>query len=118
MGSRRVTAVDDPTGNNTGKWTVVFDPLAISIAYTKYEVYKMVVELASVAGIVSWIVSIGIFHYEGFEAQSIATWSDSQAMIVDSGETVYFYFNEPSSDSTPPVVTIWTQVDDSYARKQ
>lgn len=117
MGSRRVVAAPDTTGNNAGNWTVSFDPATMALHWTQYEVYKMVVSLNSAAGVVAWTVYIGINAYEGFQASTIATWSDPQPMIVQSGESIYFYFNELSSDNTPPVVTIWIQVDEDYARR-
>lgn len=117
MGSRRVVAQADTTGNNTGFWTVDFDPATMALHWTQYEVYKMVVTLAQTAGEVAWTVYIGTNVYEGYQASIVATWSDPQPMIVPNGETIYFYFDEPSSDGTPPVVTIWIQVDEDYARR-
>lgn len=118
QGPRTVTAVADTTGRNTGLWTASFDPSVIGIHYTQYEVYKMVVRLNASAGVVSWTIWNGAHPYEGFQASVIATWADPTPMPVDSGETLYFFFNEPSSDGTPPMVTIWCQVDNESARLQ
>lgn len=117
LGHRIATAVADTTGNNTGQWTVAFDPAAMSIHWTMYEVYKIVININQSAGVVSFTVFIGQAQYEGFQSSTIATWSDVQPMPVDSGETLYFYFNEPSSDGTPPTVTIWIQVDLDIAQR-
>lgn len=111
-----MTAGVDNSGVNTGNWTAIFDKAVVGINYNTYEVYKMVVELNPSAGVVSWTIHIGQRAYEGYQSSVIATWSDPNPMVVDSGETVYFYFSEPTSDGTPPVVTLWCQVDDSNAR--
>ena len=116
LGPRSATAVDDITGNNANKWTASFGPADMAIHWSEYQVYKMVVNIAQSAGVVPFTVYIGQHQYEGFQTSAIATWSDPQPMIVDSGETVYFYFDEPSSDGTPPTVTMWCQVDLDVAK--
>lgn len=118
MGPRGpLKAVPDPTGNNTGNWTILFDPSQVLISWTQYEIYKMVVTINSAAGVVPFQVWNGPHPYSGFQTASNAEWSDYQPMIVDSGETVYFYFQEVSSDNTPPQATIWTQVDLDIAKR-
>lgn len=80
-----------------------------------YEVYKIVVNIAQSAGVVPFTVYIGQRQYEAYQTSVVASWSDVVPMIVDSGETVYFYFTEPSTDATPPTVTMWCQVDPELA---
>lgn len=116
QGPRTLTAKADNTGNNTGNWTVAFTPADIAIHWTIYEIYKMVVNIAEAAGVVAFTVFIGQHQYEGFQTSGVASWSDAQPMRVDGGETLYFYFTEPSTDGTPPSVTLWCQVDTDVAR--
>lgn len=116
QGPRRAVAAVDQTGNNAGNWTAQFTPADMAIHWTMYEVYKMIVNIADSAGVVNFTVFIGQHQYEGFQTSGTASWSDAQPMRVDGGETLYFYFTEPSSDGTPPSVTIWTQVDTDVAR--
>lgn len=118
IGKRRVVAVADTTGNNVGNWTVMFDPATMSMHWTMYEVYKIVVNVAQSAGIVPFTVFIGQGQYEAYQTSVVASWSDPQPMIVDGGETLYFYFTEPTSDGTPPNVTIWCQVDLELAQRK
>lgn len=116
LGPRRVVAKADTTGNNAGNYTAVFDPNTVNINYTLWEVYKMVVTIPTADGIGGWQIFIGINQYEGYQSSGNATWSDPQPMVVDSGETVYFYFNIPTSKSAPTVI-LWTQVDLDIAKQ-
>lgn len=111
LGPRRVVASADKTGNNAGNYTAVFDPDTMSVKWTQYEVYKMVVNNPKSNGVVTWTVYIGINQYEGFESSGQATWSDPQPMVVDSGENVYFYFDNAVATSAAPTVTLWIEVD-------
>ena len=115
LGPRRVVAAPDQTGNNPGKFTAVFDPNTVNVKWTQYEVYKQVVTNATASGVVGWRIFIGINQYEGYQSQGTATWSDAQPMVVDSGETVYFYF-DLATTGVPPIVTLWIQVDLDIAR--
>lgn len=116
LGARTKVATADNTGRNSGKWTVAFEPADLAIHWTIYEVYKIVVNIAQSAGVVPFTVFIDNNQYEGFQSSTIATWSDPQPMAVNSGATLYFFFSEPTSDATPPTVTIWVQIDDVVAR--
>lgn len=95
----------------------MFDPAVMSTHYSMFEVYKMIVNVNQSAGIVPFTVYIGQRQYEAYQTSVVASWSDQQPMIVDGGETIYFYFTEPTTDGTPPTVTIWCQVDDNLAKR-
>ena len=118
LGPRRLTASADTTGNNSGNYTCVFTPEIMSVKWTQWEVYKMVVNNPLANGVSQWTIRIGIHQYEGFQSQGVATWSDHQPMPVDAGENLYFYFNIPVSTGAAPTVTLWIQVDLDIARLQ
>jgi hypothetical protein len=117
LGPRRLVATADTTGNNAGKYTCVFTPAVMSVKWTQYEVYKMVVNIPTANGVVGWKIFIGIHQYEGFQSLGQATWSDSQSMVIDSGENLYFYFDNLVATAAP-TVTLWIQVDMDIARIQ
>lgn len=117
IGPRHLTAVIDSTGNNAGNWTISFDPATMAMHWSMYEVYKIVVNVNQSAGVVPFTVYIGQRQYEAFQTSVVASWSDTVPMIVDGGETLYFYFTEPATDGTPPSVTIWCQVDRDLAKR-
>lgn len=89
----------------------------MSVKWTQYEVYKMVVNIPTANGVVGWKIFIGIHQYEGFQSLGQATWSDSQSMVIDSGENLYFYFDNLVATAAP-TVTLWIQVDMDIARIQ
>jgi len=114
VGPRTVIASIDNTGNNPTNWTAVFDPAVMAIRWNVYEVYKIIVDIPDNVGFTHWVIYIGPYRYEGAAAAKILTWSDFQPMRVDSGESVYFYFD--TSNGSPPTCTMWCQVNDEYAR--
>lgn len=116
LGSRYKVATADATGRNSNKWTVAFEPADLAIHWTIYEVYKIVVNIATSAGVVPFTVFIDNNQYEGYQSSTIATWSDPQPMAIPGGATLYFFFDENVTDNTPPSVTIWVQIDEAVAR--
>ena len=119
VGSRTVTALLDPTGNNTGNYTAVFDPAAVSVNWTQFEVYKIVVVIPILVGLVGWTVYNGLHIWDAFQSSGFASY-EGTPMVVDSGETVFFYFDESIQNSPtnnpPPIVTMWLQVDLDIAK--
>jgi len=124
IGSRNATAVLDPSGNNTGNYTAVFDPASVAVGWTQYEVYQIVVQVPLLMGLVGWTVYNGLHVWDAFQSSGFATWeaAGETPLTVDSGETVWFYFDEmvmnSPNNNPPPLVTMWLQVNLDIAKRK
>jgi hypothetical protein len=92
----------------------------MSVGWTQYEVYHIVVSIPPLMGLVGWTVYNGLHQFDAYQSSGFASWSDPQPMRVDSGETVFFYFEEmvlnSPQNNAPPIVTMWLQVDLDIAK--
>ena len=106
------TGLADQTGNNSGNWTVAFTPNDFNVnVLPSFEIYKISVSGArgSTCDIFTetkkWDTSVYAFNN---------SWEGSLSVLP--GETVYFYYSDPITDNTPPVVTIWLRYDADIAQ--
>lgn len=100
----------DTTGTNTGNWTVEFTPadIAISTQIPSFEVYKMTVKGASGA---SLTVYVDLYQWDSTLLASLNSWDPAQPLLLQQGQTVYFYYSDPVTDGIIPQVTIWLRYD-------
>jgi hypothetical protein len=105
-----VTGVADTTGNNTGNWTVTFQPNFLSFTVPEAFVYKIQV---MGAGGSSFNVYVENKQWDSNIYGAQNSWDDNagDSLIIRPGESLYFYFSDPVSDGTPPVVTIFLRYD-------
>lgn len=109
LGSRGpVTGIADQTGNNKGNWTVSFTPDILSFTVPQAEVYKMIVRGAANS---EFDVYVESKQWDTAVYGARNSWDPTQTLILRPGETLYFYYNDPVTDNTPPVVTIWLKFD-------
>lgn len=110
LGFRNAKGAADTTGNNKGNWTVQFTPALINVTVTDFEIYKMI--LGGAAQTATFTVSIdnGLWDTNVYGAQN--SWEPSGGlMLLRSGQSVYLYYNSPSTDGHQPTVTAWFRYD-------
>lgn len=103
LGPRTAKGAADQTGNNSGNWTVVFDPATLNVNVAEFEVYHMVV-LGAPGSTFNVYVDSHQWDTNVFGTQN--SWDPSQPLIMRPGETLYFYYSDPITDNNPPVVTV------------
>lgn len=113
LGVRTVTAVNDPTGNNSGNWTAVFDPQTLD-TQLMVEAFKIVITTQTAQFNVQFTVNINQALWDfsflpGGQTVGGNTWNGE--MPIRPGQFVYFYFQEQSGDGTPPTVAMWLRYD-------
>lgn len=94
----------DTTGNNLGNWTVTFDPAAIAVNQNPFIVYKIVVQGAPGS---TFTVFVDNRQWDAVQVGQINSWDPNQPLLMQPGQTLFFYYSDPISDGTPPTVTIW-----------
>lgn len=110
LGPRRVTAVKDSTGNNTGNYTTTFDPAMLAIDVPWFELYRGVVEKATPG-------ATATIYVDGYPTSanifgSVAEWDPAQPPLLSPGSSVFFYWSTPAT-GLAPVTTLWFRYDDS-----
>jgi hypothetical protein len=98
----------DLTGRNTGNWTVTFTPNDLNVNVPFFEIYKIVVSGAS-GSTFNVYVDIAQWDTAIYGAQN--AWDPNQPLLMKPGENLYFFYSDPVSDATPPIVTIWLRYD-------
>lgn len=115
LGPRVGKGIKDITGNNPNKWTVTFDPAALSVRVPYFEVYKVVISGAP-SSTMNWYVDNYI--WETTVAGDVNAWDPAQPLLLTQGKTMYFYWSDLASDLLPPTVTIWMRYDPSIDANQ
>lgn len=108
LGTRKATGAADTTGNNPGKWTVVFGPADLATNLAFYEVYHAVISGAA-GSTMTWFVDNK--QWEVTAAGDINSWDPNQPLLMIPGQSLYFYWSDPVTDNTPPTVTLWLRYD-------
>lgn len=98
----------DQTGHNPGNWTVVFDPATINCSVPYFEVCHIVVNGAAGA---SFDVFVDIQKWDSNQNGFANSWDPSVPLSMRPGQYLYFYYSDPTTDATPPTVTIWLRYD-------
>jgi len=103
-----VTGTPDTSGHNPGNWTAVFSPDILNVNTPQFEVYKMVVKGA--AG-TTFNVFVDLFLWDVGIYGTLNSWDPMQPLIMRPGQYLYFCYSDPTSDNSPPVVTVWLRYD-------
>lgn len=108
-----LTGIPDQTGLNSGNWTVQFTPAIIDVNIAQFEVYKMIV-----SGAVNTTFNVfvdGKLWDVGIYG-TLNSWDPMQPLQMHPGQELDFAYSDPSSDGTPPVVTIWLRYDTHFIK--
>jgi hypothetical protein len=112
LGSRGpVTGATDTSTKNPGNWTIAFTPDIINVNVPQFEVYKMIVKGAPnttfTVYVDNYVWDVGIYG-------TLNSWDPTQPLILRPGQTLYFAYSDPTTDSNPPVATIWLRYDTAF----
>ena len=94
----------DKTGNNTGNYTVVFDPQVLGMNLPRFECYHIVI--SGPAGS-SFTIYVGANFYDNVTPGDVNSWDPNQTMKLQLGQNIYFYWN--TGTGTVPMVTMYFQ---------
>ena len=116
LGARMVKATADTTGQNKGKWTAAFTPSVFSIStqIPFFEVFHIVITGGAV-GSATVTLFVDINEWDTTQIGWQNSWDPAQPLQLQQGQTLYFYFSDPTTDNTPPTVTVWTRYDTAIA---
>lgn len=115
LGPRTQVGAADTTGNNKGNWTVVFAPEDLNVNIPYFEVYKVIIHGAA-GSTMNWYIDNNI--WETTVAADDNAWDPAQPLLLLPGKYMYFYWSDPTTDNTPPTVTIWMRYDPSIDANQ
>lgn len=110
LGKKKVLAVKDPTGLNTGNFTNVFDVGKLAAKVPFFEIYKVTVA--------NGFPTVGLTWYQNADVWSSVTlsgaaeWDPTQPLQMTPQDETYFCWNKAFSTSlTAPLVTCWLRYD-------
>jgi hypothetical protein len=110
LGNRRATGQLDTTGNNTGNWTVTFDPATVNLPPGGiFEVQKITIRNGTPG--VKFDVYIDANHYtrtslDAFGENEWAPTTDGE-FVYRSGEYLYYYMQDPFTSGNAPLVVMY-----------
>jgi hypothetical protein len=104
LGSATATGVISPpfASQNSGQWTVTFDPPAIGVTVGEFECYHIVISGPPGS---SFQIYVGSNFYDYVTPGDINSWDPHQPMLLNQGDTVYFYWL--TATGSAPVVTMY-----------
>jgi hypothetical protein len=110
LGSRGpLTGVADTSGQNLGNWTIAFTPAILATQVPELLIYKIKIQGALGSAFNIYVETVQ-HDVNIFGAQN--TWfDDADSLIVRPGENLYFFYNDPVTDLTPPMATVFLRYD-------
>jgi hypothetical protein len=104
-----VTGTADTTGQNSGKWTIAFTPAILNTQVPELLVYKVQIQGALGSSFDVFIESVQ--HDVNVFGNQNTWFDDSDQLAIRPGETLFFFYDNPSTDGVPPVATIFLRYD-------
>lgn len=111
LGQRMATG----TSTDNINWTVTFDMSVLNVSTTipYFEVYH--IRINGVPG--STVdVKIQAWDWDTTNYGDNNSWDPNQPMLVQPGQTIYFYYTYPSASTSAPTVTLWLRYDESLLK--
>ena len=112
LGPRTATGAADTTGRNKGNWTVTFDPQVIGVRFQPFEIYHIIVKGAAGSTFDMWVNQA---QWDTSLVGQQNSWDPAQPLILTSGDVVYFFWSDATTDNSPPTVTLWLRYDPATA---
>ena len=111
LGSRTVTAAAgmDDLNKNAGNWTASFPPATMSVKINNFELYHAVITTGPAGS--TFTVSVDLQPWSGSSRGYINEWDPAQPLLLNSSQTLYFYWNAANTTTPTPQVTIWLRYD-------
>ena len=108
LGPRPVVAAADTTGRNTGNYTAVFDGQIMGIQNPVFEMYHLFLTAPALSG-QSTIADVALngYFWDTTLIGQRNSWDPSQPLLMTPGDTLYIFFNFPTSNATKPTATAW-----------
>jgi len=108
LGYRPVKAAPDTTGLNPGNYTATFDARVLGITQNYFEMYHLYLTAPVLAGGSTQVdVALNGGYWDTTLIGQRNSWDPAQPLLVTPGDTIYVYFNVPTSNTTVPTVTAW-----------
>ena len=105
-----VAGVKDTTGLNSGNWTVTIDQSILTTNIPYFECYRIVVNGAANS---RFRIFIDQKQWEVAMPGLVNSWEGIQPMLLVPTSTLYFLWDDPATDNTPPSVYMWLRYDPS-----
>ena len=111
LGYRTVTAAAgmDDLNKNPGNWTAAFTPATMSVKINNFEFYHAVITQGPAGS--TFTVALDLGPWSGSSRGDINEWDPAQPLLLNSSQTIYFYWNAATSVTPAPKVTIWLRYD-------
>ena len=108
LGYRPVLAVADTTGQNVGNWTASLDAQTLGAKTDTIEMYHLYLKAPTLATIqTTATVALNLGTWDATLIGQLNSWDPSQPMLLTPGDTIYVFFNVPTSTTPAPTVTFW-----------
>lgn len=108
LGYRPVNAAADTTGQNAGNWTAVFESTVMRIQQPVFECYHLYVKSPALVG---QSTTADMLLNGGFWETTLIgqrnSWDPNQPLLMTPGDTMYVFFNVPTSTTPAPIVYAW-----------
>lgn len=117
LNTRTLTGTADTTFRNTGNWTNAFTSDVINQQVAFFECHHMVVQAAPAGASATIYIGQVFYSFTSPGAGAGSEWDPAQPMLLQPGDSVFFFWNAVAT-GTPPVVTMWFRYDDSIRDNQ
>jgi hypothetical protein len=104
-----ITGAADTSGLNSGNWTIAFTPAILNTQVPELLVHK--IQIAGALGSSFNVFIENVQHDVGIFGNVNSWFDDSDQLVIRPGETLYFCYDNPSTDGSPPVATIFLRYD-------
>lgn len=105
-------AVPDATGNNPGNWTITADPAALKFKVAQAEIYQITID-GPVGSSFSLYRNTHLWNYvqQGWKN----AWDPYNPLYLRTGDTVFFYWTAPITQTPVPTAKLWLRYDTDLA---
>lgn len=116
LGYRPVTAKADISGKNTGFYTCMFDQNVINAKVPVFEVYHLYVTAPVLTGgNTTATVAVNEGYWDVTLTGQANGWDPAQPILMQPGDTMWVYWNVPTTNPVPPFVNAWFRYDNTIS---